>query len=310
VIGAISSWAGGFLCITAIVALAAGFGPMRAAAAHLNATPPTVRFNWPPLAGLASSAPSTPGGEPRTWINAQIRSDLEHAALSKLGADPFDRRSLVAARDALAATGWFRDDLKLSRDTAGVVHISGTWRIPAAAVRFAGEDMLVSSTGELLPVKYRPDASGYKVIVGASHNPPELGNPWIGGDVQAGLKLLALASTLPCTRQIAAVDVSDYSPGRSLVLVTDLGNRILWGGPVDEFNPGQASPAAKLRRLADVYREQGRVDAGHPLLDIRLLDGVYVHDTANVMERTQQVNSDSARSGKPDGPKPKKSVSR
>jgi hypothetical protein len=309
-ISSISGWMSLFLCIAAMAAIAAGFGQMQAQAAHLNATRPAVKFTWPPLAGFASSEPPIPGSEPATWINAEIRSGLEQSVLSKLSSDPFDRTSLAAAHGALAATGWFRDDLKLAREADGLVRVTGTWRIPAAAVRFAGEDMLVTSTGELLPVKYRPDASGYKVIVGVTQSPPEFGKLWIGGDVQAGLQLLSILGNIPGSQQIAAVDVSDYSSARSLVLVTDLGNRILWGGPVDSFNPGQATPAAKLQRLARLYREQGRVDSGRSVLDIRLIDGVYIHDTANIMSRANELMSDPKNAAKQDksGSKPDKTI--
>jgi len=116
--------------------------------------------------------------------------------------------------------------------------------------------------------------------------------------VQAGLALLDLLRSLPGAEQIAGVDVGDYAHGRMLTLVTQAGNRILWGGPVDEFNPGQATPAVKLARLAEVYREFGRIDAGRAVLDVRLVDGVYIHDTAGVMARAQQAAAEATRSSK------------
>ena len=312
-ISSISGWTSLFLCVAALASLVTGFGQMQAHAAAINATQPAVHFAWPPLAGLASADPVKAGAEPLTWINAEIRADLEHTLLSKLNANPFDRASLTAAHDALALTGWFREDLKLTRDADGMVHVGATWRVPNAAVRWAGEDHLVTSLGELLPVTYRADASGYKVIVGVRHEPPMPGQPWLGGDVQAGLKLLALLSTSPGSGQIAAVDVSEFSPGRAMTVVTDLGNRILWGGPVDEFNPGQAPPAAKLARLAQLYREQGRIDASRSVLDIRLVDGVYIHDTANAMSRANLLTQDPKSGAKPDkssAQKSKKTASR
>ena len=312
-ISSISGWTSAFLCIAALSALVAGFGQMQAHAAAINATQPAVHFNWPPLAGFASADPLKPGTEPQTWINADIRADLEHTILSKLNANPFDHASLTSAHDALSATGWFREDLKLTRDRDGLVLVAATWRIPFAAIRWANEDRLVTALGELLPVTYRPDASGYKVLVGVAHEPPEPGKPWLGGDVQAGLKLLALLGSAPGSNQIAAVDVAEFSPGRSMVIVTELGNRILWGGPVDDFNPGQAQPGEKLARLAKLFREQGRIDASRQLLDIRLIDGVYIHDTANTMSRAGQLTPETKPGTKPEKAgtqKPKKTASR
>jgi hypothetical protein len=188
--------------------------------------------------------------------------------------------------------------------------VNGTWRIPAAAVRSEGQDVLVTSVGEPLPVRYPMDASGYKVVIGASTSAPEPGKVWLGGEVQAGLRLIDYISSLPCMDQIAGVDVSDYGPNRSLVIVTELGNRIIWGGPLDTFNPGQAAPAAKLARLAEIYRQHGRVDAGRGVLDIRLLDGVYVRDTTGVMARSQQKTPEPKGGAKPDQSKTKKPGSR
>jgi hypothetical protein len=296
----VSGWIAGLLSLIVVVALAASFGPMRARASHIESAPVKVKFTWPPLAGYTTADP-IPGqlnNEPNTWLNAEMRADLEKAALDALKPDPFNRASLEAARGALARSGWFQDDLRLTRQTDGLVRVTGTWRVPAAAVRCDGQDVLVTTLGEVLPVRYRPETSGYKAVIGVSGPAPLPGKAWLGGEVQAGLRLIDLLSTLPpgCPEQIAAVDVSAYGTNRSLVIVTDLGNRILWGGPLDDFNPGQATAAVKLARLAEVWREHGRVDAGRSILDVRLIDGVYAHDTLGVMAHAQTAKS-GAKSG-------------
>lgn len=297
-ISALSGWASLLLVVVAIGGLVWGRGPLMARAAQFNAVKPRVVFEWPPLAGFTSSRPAQVGGEPTTWLNAQIRGNLEQTVLGKLSADPFDRAGIAAAREAVLATGWLADDLRLDRDADGTVRVVGTWRIPAAAVRFGGQDRLVAWGGELLPVSYRPDASGYKVIVGAKEAPPEPGKAWLGGDVQAGLRLIAVLGGTPCTEQVAGVDVSEYGASRTLAIVTDMGSKVLWGGPVDDFNPGQAAPAIKLQRLAQICRDFGRIDAGRGVLDVRLIDGVFVHDTAGVLERARQAEAEAAASGK------------
>jgi hypothetical protein len=303
------------LSVGAIVGIGASFGPMQARASHLNSSPPKVNFTWPPLAGF-STADVKGVSEPMTWVNAEIRGNLEKTVLGVLSSDPFDRNGLESAREALSRTGWFKDDLRLVREGSGVVRVNGTWRIPAAAVRSDKQDILVTSIGDVLPVRYPVDASGYKVVMGVAGTPPEPGNLWLGGEVQAGLRLLDYLATLPCGEQIAGVDVSDYGAHRTLVVVTELGNKIIWGGPLDEFNPGQAAPAAKLARLNEIYRQHGRVDAGRSILDVRLLDGVYVRDTMGVMAKSLQNTPDgkgakSEKSDKPDSKsKPKKPGSR
>ncbi|HMN41884.1 MAG TPA: hypothetical protein PKE29_13655 [Phycisphaerales bacterium] len=298
-----SGWIATLLSVGVIVALGASFGPLQARASHLTSAPPKVRFTWPPLAGF-SSAEVAGRPEPMTWVNAQIRSGLEQTVLGSLSSDPFDRDSLETAREDLARTGWFRDDLRLVREADGLVRVNGTWRIPAAAVRSGGQDVLVTSAGEVLPVRYPPEASGYKALIGVASPAPEPGQAWLGGEVQAGLRLLDYVSTLACAEQIAAVDVTDYGANRTLVLVTELGNRIIWGGPLDEFNPGQAAPAAKLARLGEIYRQHGRVDAGRAVLDVRLLDGVYVRDTTGVMARSRQNPPDAKKGDRARAKKP------
>lgn len=266
-----------------IATLVVAYGPLKLRTSAVKAAPVSVVFYWPAVSG---ATPPPQGVPSSTWVNAEIRTDLEKVALGLLSSDPLDSASLVHTRDALLATGWFNADLRLIRDARNAVHIRGTWKYPAAAVRAvqgsgAGLDQLVSSKGELLPPKYKPDASGMKVIVGVKNPPPALGEPWIGGDVQAGLHLLEYLAVLPpdSFRQVAGVDVSEYSPDRRLTIITDLGHRILWGGSPDEFNPGQASPETKLARLAQMHRDLGRIDANRIALDIRLTDGTYVIDT-------------------------------
>lgn len=266
-----------------VATLVVSYRPLKTRTSEVKAAPVSVVFYWPAVSGN----PAPPQGvASSTWVNTEIRTELEKLALGLLSSDPLDTASLNQTRDALLSTGWFNKDLRLARDQHNAVHIRGTWKYPAAAVRAvygsgAGFDQLVSSKGELLPPKYKPDASGLKVIVGVKNEPPALGEPWIGGDVQAGLQLLEYLAVLPpdCFRQVSGVDVSEYSPDRRLTIITDLGNRILWGGPPEEFSPGQASPQTKLARLAQMHRDLGRVDANRLALDIRLTDGTYIVDT-------------------------------
>lgn len=265
--------------------LALGYQPMKSRAAEIQAQIPAVQVSWPPTAGLITSEPESPGAEPRTWMNAEIRRDLEQLVLARVSPDPFDLEGLQAARTALIGTGWLKDDVRLERVSSGLVRVTGTWRIPAAAVRYDGHDVLVTNQGELLPVKYKPDGSGFKVIVGVSTPAPNPGEAWIGGEVQTGIKLLEYLGSLSSFQQVAAIDLSKYHDDRSLVIVTELGNRILWGGAPGTFTPGEPEATVKLARLAQLYREFGRIDARRDLVDVRLINGVFVHDTTGVTMR-------------------------
>ncbi len=255
-----------------LVGLTLGRGPMQARAALLRPCPVTVKIAWPPLvhrAGAPSEAPAP--GQPDTWLDESSRTRLERLVLSAVTADPFDTQSLAAAQGALMRTGWFATDCVLRRGTGGVILVHGQWRIPAAVVRSGNMDRLISTRGELLEPQYAPDTSGLRIILGARPDmPTRFGDPWIGGEVQAGLALLDYLRDTTGFEQVYAIDVSGYRANKRLVIVTDKGNQVLWGGRPDEFNPGQARADVKRQRLAKLRRELGRIDAGRQFLDVSL----------------------------------------
>lgn len=249
--------------------LTAGRPELLRRAAACKSFPLRVDFNWPSLAASAQLAP----GQPNTWLNAKTRAELGHLVLTIVSPDPFDSLSLLKAQRSLMETGWFSSPCRLQRGADGLVTVRGNWRIPSAAVRCADVDHLVASRGELLDFVCDPDASGLKIVLGPHMDPPECGHPWIGGDVQAGLSLLDYLRGAPGYDQVYAVDVSEFSTRKRLVLITDERNRVLWGGRPGEFNPGQARDEIKRQRLGRLFRENGRIDAGMDFLDISLASG-------------------------------------
>ena len=81
-------------------------------------------------------------------------------------------------------------------------------REPAAVVRVHGFDRLISAAGELLPVDYPSGTSKLRFVTGVSQPAPvAFGEVWTGGDVQAGLELLAYLQSTPVYSQVAGVDV-------------------------------------------------------------------------------------------------------
>ncbi len=293
---------------TVVATLAVGLPQLRSRASEIRKAgrPVQVAFAWPPLAGqgpLRPPASAQHATDHQTWVNAEIRRDVEAIGKRLLSEDPLDKASLVVARDALLGTGWFNADLRLIRGDDNVVRVSGSWKVPVAAVRIDGSgglmDQLVSSSGELLPPRYPPDRSGMKVVLGVSAKPPALGQPFPGPEVQAGLRLLTYIAPLRQSDQIVGVEVGEYAPGRTLTLVSELGNKIVWGGGVDEFSPGQPPARVKLARLAEVALKHGRLDAGRPLIDVRMTDGVYVRDIDGLLSAAeaaaQQAQADDAK---------------
>lgn len=273
------------ILLTVLTTIVVGQQPLLTRAAKLKGRQLQIAFDWPPLAGKHTSR--TASGEPATWMNTEQRRELELLAIKMLTGDPFDGASLKRTGDALRETGWFADGPWLKRYENGVVLITGKWRSPAAAVRTkmdgaVGEggmaDRLVTSSGELLPISYPLDRSKMKVVVGVTEPAPKLGEKWGGGDVQAGLALLNYLRAMPGYQQVSAVDVAEFAAHKRLSLLSDTGGRILWGGDPQEFNPGQAAPAIKRQRLAQLFSQTGRVDAGRTFIDARSEDGLYVQD--------------------------------
>lgn len=271
------------LVATVLATFVVGYPQLKNRASEVQMSPVSVVFEWPALAGQKTSRPERPGGEPRTWVNAELRSELAKLALTILSDDPLDVRTLERCRTALLSTGWFQDDLRLVRDESNTVHVRGTWRTPVAAVRVENMDQLVSARGELLSPRYAAGTSGMKTIVGVRTKPPELGQVWLGGEVQAALKLIGELADRPSFPQVASVDVTEFLASRNLIILTDRGGRIYWGGEPDQFTPGQPSTETKLARLDNVFKRFGRIDAGRAVLDVRVIDGVYVHDTEGIM---------------------------
>lgn len=278
--------------IAAIVAIVVSFAPMSVRAGEIRALPLRVQIEWPPLAGEVTAAPDK-SGTPKTWVNQETRETLETLVHRTMSESPVDGEALARTRQALIRTGWFTDALRVERSADGLVRVgpalgtstSALWRFPVAAIRCAGKDHLVASGGELLPLSYTPDASGMKLIVGVRATPPAWGETWVGGDVQAALKLLSVLQASPLFRpgtsgyrQLAAIDVSQFTPDKQLTIITERGTKVIWGGPLETMNPGQVRDSVKLERLAALLRDYGRLDAGQALIDIRVEGNIYVVD--------------------------------
>ncbi len=274
------------IVVTVIATMVIGRGPLLARASELRGSKFSVAFDWPPLAGKSTSRSARTDQEAATWLNREQRADLENLALKLLNGDPFDGTSLERTRNALRETGWFADGPWLKRHENGVVVISGKWRVPVAAVRTGETDRLVASQGEMLVAEYPRGRSGMKVVVGGGAPPAALGEKWPGGSAQAGIELLNFLRPVPGYDQVMAVDVSDFAEDKKLSILTTTGGRVLWGGSLDQFHPGQASSSAKRERLAMVYQRFGQLDAGRTVVDVRPEDGVYLQDDGYIARNT------------------------
>ena len=86
-------------------------------------------------------------------------------------------------------------------------------------------------------------------------------------------RVAAVTGAVEVFDQVAGVDVSQYSVRKRLLIVTDRGSTILWGGRPGEFSPGQAKDDQKRTRLVLLFKESGRIDEGKDTVNVSLSNG-------------------------------------
>lgn len=258
-------------------------------AQRTHASAVRVDFEWPKLASAQQPPQHTsphprPDGTPittQTWVPTSIQDELmavAHTAVES-ASDPFSQKGLRRVAEDLEKTGWFEtiDAVTRRRDRDGVasIHIAATWRIPAAVVRMGDHDFLVSWKGRVMPVAYPKGGSPKVVLLNAQQQPeltsgmPTHGQTWPGVDVKAALELLAVIESRPWAAQIRAIDLAQYFAKRQLALVTTRNSRIIWGGGPSDTIPGEVATDIKLARIeALAARFEGRIDAGHRLVEV------------------------------------------
>jgi hypothetical protein len=217
-------------------------------------------------------------GQEQSWMREEFLSELHRVASEQITEHPdvLDPKQLREMREAIVQTGWFKSGPVLKR-VGDSIHVSGEWRVPAAAVRYEGREYLVAWGGELLPKSFdvgEATREGLAVISGAIQSPPadelarlRYGERWRGNEVRAALRLLQTLFDKPYIDQIdgIAVEQRPGAPGSpKLVILTDQGGRVVWGvQPTDSGTAfGEVDAQTKLDNLARLYEEYGRIDAG------------------------------------------------
>lgn len=262
------AWVGSALSAVLIVGVltAMVLGPMvlhDRASRRVRERSMLVMFSWP-------VAP----GETRTWLAESARNDLLIRAYDALDAEPdvLSAAQLEAVARAIRATGWFKGQPLVRRSAAGVIEVSGDWRVPAVVVRKGGHEHLIAWTGELLPMRWGVGESRLRAIEGVMFDPPSddagrlrYGEPWPGEDVRAALELFALLRGERFWEQVRDIEVSPARGGGrvSLSIVTDRGTRIIWGHRPGAAGVERGEPPTdiKLANLRELQTRFGRIDA-------------------------------------------------
>lgn len=183
-----------------------------------------------------------------------------------------DPRLCAAMAERLMGTGWIARLNFVRRTGDGRFEVSARYRIPVAMVQVDRRFLLIDPEGVRLPGAYFHEPH-WKLIQGVRAGAPAPGEPWVGEDLQAALRLLAAVSAEVFEPQITGVIVENYAgriaAERSHVeLATDRPDgRIRWGSaPGREVEENAVSQ--KLAILRANYQRTGRADAGHTVIDV------------------------------------------
>lgn len=174
--------------------------------------------------------------------------------------------------ERLSYAGWIDKLHYVRRSGNGQIQISAQYRLPVAMIHQSDRLYLIDTYGVRLPGQYRYDTS-WRLIQGVSESVPAPGELWEGADVQAGLSVWAFIDQESFTKHIQSVLVNNFG-GRinpratHIELVTDRQKgRIRWGS-APGFELEENTISQKLAILRANYRETGRADAHHKIIDI------------------------------------------
>ncbi|MGD9790353.1 MAG: hypothetical protein AB7Q00_01145 [Phycisphaerales bacterium] len=269
-----------FLGLVAVLVLGSNRLHARAVAL-VSRTPLTVEFVWP----AASTSDKS-----KTWMPAETQRQMmaKAAEIAHASPDPLSPVSLDAIRSWLEIEGWFEGSPTVERSAGNALRITGTWRTPMALVKQGERECWLSATGHLMPALYPPGGPHPRTLENPSSPPPiDFATPWTGNDIDAGIDLLALLSRQPWFTQVAGVDLADFASQGTLTIVTSFDTRIVWGGPVDAPKFGDAPTRDKLRNLASLFQDLGRIDGGYPLVYANSNYILYDRSASAELARTQ-----------------------
>jgi hypothetical protein len=241
----------------------------------LAETAPTIRFTW-------ADTTEAEG----TWPPPSVQLNLDEQAnqIAAQSGGPLAIDLLERLGEWVVSTGWVAELNAVSRTEPGVITVDVDWRVPAGVVRQNGYEYLVSTEGRRLDAQWPQDSVSLPVIAGAQRMTAATsvlpGERWPDRAVHAGVELLTLLHNElgvdPILGpggfdQVWGVDVSEFDRHQRLLIITDAGNRIIWGrapsDPVSDVVPTHQ----KLKNLSYMRRHPDygrRIDASQSLIDL------------------------------------------
>ncbi len=205
-------------------------------------------------------------------LTSLAESDLRMVVADLLDRPWTDDQLCEEMASRLNGVGWIDQIDRVRRGADARFRVRARYRRPIGMVQQDDSFYLVDTAGTRLPGVYRYDSS-WLIVQGVSRAAPGPGERWDGDDLRAGIDMIRLFNARAFDGQITGILVGNVGGrenprGSHVELATDrAGGRIRWGSaPGRELE--ENSLERKLAILQDNFRRFGRVDAGHPVIDI------------------------------------------
>ncbi len=204
------------------------------------------------------------------WMDEATATDICRLVSELAAQDPSDLDLPAKAAAKLAQSVWVKRVLPAGvvNNYDGTLSIRCEFREPIAAVSTGGVLVRVDEQALVLPGKLLLSGvpvGKYKTILGVTSEPPDPGQVWDSPDLLAAVELLSFIQDRPFSREITAIDVSNYN-GRQdvskphIVMFTDQRTVLNWGRAIGTEGRIEVDYQQKLQHLEGLFAEHGSLN--------------------------------------------------
>lgn len=202
------------------------------------------------------------------WLEESAAEQVRQTVLDLAKKNPSDPDLPAKAAKSLSQNIWVKRIVRIVNNYDGSLTVRCEFRKPLAIVTGPTVLVRVDQDGMVLPGRYlrtAPEASRYKRILGVVTNAPAEGIKWGAPDLLAGIALLKLIEDKPFSKEITAVDVSNYRGRRNtakphLVMTTEKQTFLYWGRAVGSEGQIEVDHLTKLKNLEALFRKFGSLN--------------------------------------------------
>ena len=204
------------------------------------------------------------------WMDEATATDICRLVSELAAQDPSDLDLPAKAAARLAQSIWVKRvaPAGVVNNYHGTLTIRCEFRKPIAAVNTGVVLVRVDDQGLVLPGKLLLSGvpvGKYKTILGVTSEPPDPGQVWDSPDLLAAVELLSFIQNRPFSREITAVNVSNYNGRQDLskphiVMFTDQRTVLNWGRAIGTEGRIEVDYQQKLRHLDGLFAEHGSLN--------------------------------------------------